>query len=202
MIAIIDYDVGNLFSLSASLTHLEIPHVVSKKKEEIQGATHIILPGVGAFGDAAKLLFDSGLAEVVCDEAEKKPLLGICVGMQLLFEKGFEFGEHRGLGLLEGEVHPIKDGLTEPLKVPHMGWNNLSFQKESKLFTHISEGSHVYFVHSYSAKTPEHYISSTAEYGGKITASVEKGHVYGTQFHPEKSGEVGLNLLKAFYEIK
>lgn len=201
MIAIIDYDVGNLFSLSASLQHLEIPHVVTKKKEEIEQATHIILPGVGAFGDAAKLLFASGLAETVKEQGTKKPLLGICVGMQLLFEKGFEFGEHAGLGLLEGEVHPIKISMNKNLKVPHMGWNRLNITKKSPILKYVPEHGYVYFVHSYGAITGHDYITSTAEYAMDITASVEKNNIYGCQFHPEKSGEVGLNILKAFYEI-
>lgn len=201
MIAIIDYDVGNLFSLSASLSHLEIPHVITKKKEEISQASHIILPGVGAFGDAATLLFQSGLADIVKEEAQKKPLLGICVGMQLLFEKGFEFGEHSGLGLLKGEVHPIEKSMKDDLKVPHMGWNKLNIKGNSPILRYVPENGYVYFVHSYSAETLEENITSTADYAMDIVASVENNNIFGCQFHPEKSGEVGLNILKAFYEI-
>lgn len=202
MIAIIDYGVGNLFSLSASLSHLEIPHVITHDIAEMKNASHLLLPGVGAFEDAATLLFQSGMAEVVKEEGQKKPLMGICVGMQLLFEKSFEFGEHTGLGLLKGEVHPIKDSLKGDLKVPHMGWNKLQLRKESPILRYVKEGDSVYFVHSYAAKTEEAYITSTAEYGMDITATVEQGNIYACQFHPEKSGEVGLKILKAFYEIE
>ncbi len=201
MIAMIDYGVGNLFSLSASLTQLKIPHVVTNKQEEIAKASHIILPGVGAFGDAAKLLFDSGMAEVVLSQAKEKPLLGICVGMQLLFEKSYEFGEHKGLGLLEGAVHPIKEQMSQPLKVPHMGWNKLQIRQKTGVLAHTAEGAHVYFVHSYSAICPTDYVTSTAEYAMEVTATVEKNNIYGCQFHPEKSGNVGLTMLDTFYQI-
>lgn len=202
MLAVIDYGVGNLFSLSASLEHLQIPHEVTCDPEKIASASHIILPGVGAFGDAAQKLFGSGMGEVVLAQAKKKPLLGICVGMQLLFEKSFEFGEHQGLGLLEGEVHPIGASMSAPLKVPHMGWNALDIRQHSGVLKDTVQGSHVYFVHSYGAKCPEEYITSTADYAMDIVATVEKGSIYGCQFHPEKSGDVGLSMLKTFYEIK
>lgn len=206
MIAIIDYGVGNLFSVSASLQHLNIPHQVTKDISVIQTATHILLPGVGAFGDASKQLFDSGLGEVVKEQARKKPLLGICVGMQLLFDTGYEFGEHSGLGLISGSVSAISDDFNEnqrnSLKIPHMGWNSLKFEKKSPLFTSIKEGDAVYFVHSFHGKTEQEFISSTVEYGIEITATVERGHIYGCQFHPEKSGDVGLQILKSFYESK
>lgn len=201
MIAIIDYGVGNLFSLSASLAQLQIPYVVTNKEEEIAKASHIILPGVGAFGDAAQLLFASGMAEVVLSQAKVKPLLGICVGMQLLFEKSYEFGEHKGLGLLEGAVQPIKEQMSQPLKVPHMGWNKLQIRQKTGVLAHTAEGAHVYFVHSYSAICPSEYVTSTAEYAMEVTATVEKNNIYGCQFHPEKSGNVGLTMLDTFYKI-
>lgn len=206
MIAIIDYGVGNLFSVSASLEHLGIPHQVTKEISAIESATHILLPGVGAFGDASKQLFDSGLAEIVKEQSAKKPLLGICVGMQLLFDVGHEFGEHSGLGLIPGSVGAISDDFSESqknsLKIPHMGWNSLRFRKESPLFSSIQQGDAVYFVHSFHGKTSEEFISSTVEYGIEITATVERGHIFGCQFHPEKSGTVGLQILKSFYETK
>lgn len=206
MIGIIDYGVGNLFSLSASLTHLKIENVVTKDPETIAKASHLILPGVGAFGDASKQLFDSGLAEIVVEQAKIKPLMGICLGMQLLFETGHEFGTHKGLGLLSGEVVPMVESFSEQqkldLKVPHMGWNALKFTQNSPLFTKIQEGEAVYFVHSFYAKTEAKNISSTAEYGIPITATVESGHIFGCQFHPEKSGKVGLHILQSFYETK
>lgn len=201
MISIVDYGVGNLFSLSASLKHLDIPHVITNNAEEIQAASHLILPGVGAFGDASALLFASGMAEIVVKESQNKPLLGICVGMQLLFDKSYEFGEHKGLGLIEGAVHPIKESMNQPLKVPHMGWNKLNIQQKSPILKYLSPSDYVYFVHSYGAKTKAEYLTSTANYAMEITATVAKGSVYGCQFHPEKSGEVGLKILKAFYEI-
>lgn len=202
MIAIIDYGVGNLFSLCASLSQLKIPHKITKNQAEIAQATHIILPGVGAFGDASEKLFQSGMADVVISESKNKPLLGICVGMQLLFQESYEFGKHPGLGLLEGAVHPIESHMECPLKVPHMGWNRLKFHKNSPILSEIKENSYVYFVHSYSAHTKEEFVSSSAEYGMDVVATVEKNNIFGCQFHPEKSGEVGLQILKAFYEIQ
>lgn len=204
MIAIVDYGVGNLFSLSASLTHLGIENVVTKEESVFEQASHIILPGVGAFGDASEKLKSSGLSDVVKTQGKKKPMMGICLGMQLLFEKGYEFGEHKGLGLISGSVVPIQDDFSEEmknqLKVPHMGWNALNFTKSSPIFKYCKQGDSVYFVHSFYGKTQSAYVSSTAEYGFDVTASVERGHIFGCQFHPEKSGKVGLGILKAFYE--
>lgn len=200
MIAIIDYGVGNLFSLCASLKKLEIPMIVTKDKEEIEKATHVILPGVGAFGDATQALHDSGLFETVRDT--KKPLMGICLGMQLLFEEGHEFGIHKGLARIKGTVVPMSDEITKDLKIPHMGWNKLNKKNDSKILKYVSEEDAVYFVHSFYAKTDEENITSTAEYDINITASVQKENVFGCQFHPEKSGDVGLSILKAFYEYK
>ena len=199
MIAVVDYGVGNLFSLSSSLSAIGAQAVVTGDAEVIRSADKILLPGVGAFEDAAKKLRESGLADVVCEEAKAgKPLLGICLGMQLLFERSFEYGEHSGLGLLHGSVVPMAGRIPEDLKVPHMGWNKLEFTKSSRLFAHIREGDFVYFVHSYFAADCPDSVSSVAEYGEKLTASVELGNIYGCQFHPEKSGQVGLNILKAF----
>lgn len=204
MIAIIDYGVGNLFSLAASLTHLKIENVVTADPNIIEKASHIILPGVGAFGDASQQLFSSGLGDILKEQSEKKPFMGICLGMQLLFETGHEFGTHKGLGFIPGEVVPMAEDFSEEhkskLKVPHMGWNSLTFTQNSPLFSKIKEGDSVYFVHSFYGKTDSSFISSTAEYGIPITATVEKGHIFGCQFHPEKSGKVGLNILSAFYE--
>lgn len=202
MIAIIDYGVGNLFSLSASLNYLNIDCKVTSNKEEINNASHIILPGVGAFGDASKLLFNSGLGDIVIENSSKKPLMGICLGMQLLFEKGYEFGEHKGLDLIKGDIVPIKDNMTSDLKVPHMGWNKLNItNKSTPILKYTKENDSVYFVHSFYAKTDSNNITSVSEYDIPITATVEKDNIFGCQFHPEKSGDVGLNILKAFSEI-
>ncbi len=202
MIAIANYEVGNLFSLSSSLTHIGIPHVITAKEEDFEKASHIILPGVGAFGDASDMLFKSGLADIILKYAHKKPLLGICVGAQLLFDYGYEFGKFKGLGLIPGDIVNIKEDMKEDLKIPHIGWNSLKFTQESPLFKHIKDGDYVYFVHSYHARTTGQYISSTSPYGMDITASVQNGNIFGTQFHPEKSGNVGLAILKAFYEYE
>ena len=202
MIAIIDYGVGNLFSLKSSLLAVGADAVVTSDENVIRSADKVILPGVGAFEDAAKKLRDSGLARVVVEEAEKgKPILGICLGMQLLFEKSFEYGEHKGLGLIPGEVRPIAEVIGEGLKIPHIGWNQLSFGgAKNPLFKYINEGDCVYFVHSYYAAKCDDFVIARAEYGAPLTASVAKGNVMGCQFHPEKSGEVGLKILKAFCE--
>ena len=203
MIAIVDYGVGNLFSLESSFRAIGAEVTVTGDAEVIRSADRIILPGVGAFEDAAAKLFASGLAEVVIDEAKSgKPLLGICLGMQMLFEKSLEYGEHRGLGLIKGEIRPISEVISEGLKIPHIGWNSLSFgKKKSELFKYLNEGDFVYFVHSFSgAKCAESTIATT-EYGGTLVAAVGSGNVYGCQFHPEKSGEVGLKILKAFSEM-
>lgn len=202
MIAIINYGVGNLFSLNASLKHLNIDCIITDDKEEIEKADHIILPGVGAFGDASKLLFESGLGEIILENANKKPIMGICLGMQLLFEKGHEFGTHKGLGLIEGEIIPIKDNIKSDLKVPHMGWNKLELTNNSPILKYVKNGNSVYFVHSFYAKTNEKFITSISEYEIDITATVQKNNIFGCQFHPEKSGEIGLSILKAFSEYK
>lgn len=202
MIAIVDYGVGNLFSLHSSLKAVGAETVVTSDKAVIENAEKIILPGVGAFADAAEKLKNSGLDEVVKAEVKKgKPLMGICLGMQMLFERSFEYGEHKGLCLLEGDVVPMKGYIDESLKIPHIGWNALHFVKENPLFRYCKEGDFVYFVHSYFATRCEDGVVATADYGKPLTAAVAKGNVYGCQFHPEKSGEVGLKILKAFCEI-
>ena len=201
MIAIIDYGVGNLFSLRSSLNKIGADTVVTADPAIIAKADKLILPGVGAFADAAKKLRDSGLDAVIKAEAAAgKPIMGICLGMQMLFEKSFEYGEHEGLGLLKGSVIPMEGTVPAGLKIPHIGWNALHFQKESPLFRYIREGDCVYFVHSYYASGCEDSLIATAEYGAELTAAVVKDNVMGCQFHPEKSGEVGLNILKAFCE--
>jgi len=202
MIAIIDYGVGNLFSLESSFKAIGEQAIVTNDKKVIECADKIVLPGVGAFGDAAEKLFSSGLGQVVIDQANSgKPLLGICLGMQLLFEKSFEYGEYKGLGLIKGEIRPIKEVIGNDLKIPHIGWNALKFVGEkSQIFKYLKEGDHVYFVHSYYGANCDSVIA-VSEYGALLTAAVGKGNVYGCQFHPEKSGEVGLKILKAFCEV-
>ena len=202
MIAIIDYGVGNLFSLKSSFAAIGQEAVVTSDPEVIEAADRVILPGVGAFGDAAQKLRQSGMAQVVKDQAAKgKPIMGICLGMQLLFDKSCEYGEHEGLGLIHGEIRPIAEVIDPGLKIPHIGWNALIMKKQSALFKYLSEGDCVYFVHSYYAADCDENTTATAEYSAELTASVENGNVYGCQFHPEKSGEVGLNILRAFCEI-
>lgn len=201
MIAILDYGVGNLFSLVSSLKMIGADAVVTGDPEVIRAADKLILPGVGAFADAARKLRDSGLDRVLCEEAEKgREIMGICLGMQLLFEKSYEYGEHRGLGLLSGSVVPMEGQIPRDLKIPHIGWNALHFQKSHKLMKYIKEGDCVYFVHSYYAEGCEDSLLATAEYGKELTAMVGRGNVMGCQFHPEKSGSVGLNILRAFCE--
>ncbi len=204
MIAIVDYGVGNLFSLKSSLLSLSADVKVCKTAEEIKSADKIILPGVGAFKDAARKLRATGLDKVIVEEVKKgKKLLGICLGMQLLFEKSFEYGEHKGLGLIKGEIVPLLGEISRDLKIPHMGWNALDFTKnETPIFKNIKNGDHVYFVHSFYAKTSAENITATAEYDINVTASVQAGNVFGCQFHPEKSGEVGLKILKAFCDLE
>lgn len=200
MIAVIDYGVGNMFSLCRSLEKVGADSIVTSDFEQIKRADKLILPGVGAFGDAAKLIRQNGLDKLIIDEcAAGKPLLGICLGMQLLFDKSYEYGEHSGLGLIGGEVLPLADYVSG-LKIPHMGWNSLDFVDDNPLFKSLNQGAFVYFVHSYFAKCNEG-LSATADYGIKVTAAVRKGNVYGVQFHPEKSGETGLKILKNFNEI-
>ena len=205
MIAIIDYGVGNLFSLKSSFTFIDKEAVVTGDPEVIEKCDRIILPGVGAFSDAAKKLKESGLGDIVKEQAAKgKPVLGICLGMQLLFEKSYEYGEHEGLGLIKGNVRPIADVVGKELKIPHIGWNALIFPKDkekSPLYKYTDEGDFVYFVHSYYAADCDESITAVSEYGAMITASVQNGNIYGAQFHPEKSGNVGLGILKAFCEI-
>ena len=203
MVAIVDYGVGNLFSLAASFSKIGKEACVTSDEAVIRAASHILLPGVGAFEDAAAKLFESGLGAVVCDEAKKgKPILGICLGMQLLFEKSYEYGEHRGLGLIPGSIRPIEGVIPKELKIPHIGWNALKLSRECPIFKNIKSGDCVYFVHSYYADTDEEWICATAEYGAFLTAAVQRGNIYGCQFHPEKSGEVGLSILSAFCETE
>ena len=203
MIVIVDYGVGNLFSLVSSFKSIGVDAILTSDKNVIQSADKIILPGVGAFGDASDKLFSSGLAEIVISEAKKgKPVLGICLGMQLLLEKSFEYGEHKGLGLIKGEIRPVKDVIPNTLKIPHIGWNALKFKGEkSPIFKYLKDGDFVYFVHSYYGANCDESVIATAEYGAHITAAVQSGNVYGCQFHPEKSGDVGLKILKAFCEL-
>ena len=205
MIAIIDYGVGNLFSLKSSLKQLGLEAVVTADADTIRKADRLILPGVGAFADAMAKLEATGLVPVMKEEAEKKPLLGICLGMQLLFEKSYEYGEHAGLGLIPGVVCPLADDLADPnLKVPHIGWNALDIvpgRENDPLFKYIKDGEYVYYVHSYYAKNCAASTLATSEYSIPVTGAVRQGLVYGTQFHPEKSGDTGLRLLKAFAEL-
>lgn len=197
MIAIIDYGVGNLFSLTQSLNKIGAENVITSDKTVIKKADKLILPGVGAFGDAIKRLNESGLSDIIKEQAKQgKPLLGICLGMQLLFDKNFEYGTHEGLGLISGQVVPIKDYVSE-VKIPHMGWNSLKIVDDNPLLKGINDGDYVYFVHSFFAKCTEG-LSATTDYGISLTAAVRKNNVYGMQFHPEKSGEVGLRMLKNF----
>ena len=201
MIAIIDYGVGNLFSLKSSLKSIGVQAVITDDESVIRSADKLILPGVGAFGDAAKKLRESGLDKVIVDEAKKgKELMGICLGMQLLFEKSYEYGEHTGLGLLKGEIVPMENSIPSQLKIPHIGWNALHIVKNSHLFRYIKEDDCVYFVHSYYADGCEDSLIATAEYGKELTAAVQNGNVMGCQFHPEKSGNVGISILRAFCE--
>lgn len=203
MIAVIDYGVGNLFSLCSSLYSIGADAVVTSDKDKIRSADKLILPGVGAFADAAEKLRADGLDELVCERAAAGvDIMGICLGMQLLFDESHEYGTHRGLGLLRGKVVPIKGAVPDSLKIPHIGWNALHFQKNSDLFRYINENDCVYFVHSYWATECEDSVIATAEYGRELTAAVQRDNVMGCQFHPEKSGNVGLGILRAFCERK
>ncbi len=202
MLAIIDYGVGNIFSLYSSFKFIGEDVVLTNDKKVIDSCSHIILPGVGAFADAKRKLDESGMADVVKEQVKTgKPLMGICLGMQMLFDKSLEYGEHAGLGLIGGSVMPISDVIPSDLKIPHIGWNALDFTRESKLFKYINNGDHVYFVHSFYAADCAKDTIAVSEYGAPLTAAVAKDNVYGCQFHPEKSGEVGLNILKAFCEL-
>ena len=201
MIAILDYGVGNLFSLRSSLACIGAEAVVTPDEKVFRQADYLLLPGVGAFGDAAEKLRQSGLDQVLREEVEKgKPLLGICLGMQLLFDRSLEFGVHQGLGLLRGEVRPIGEVIPKELKIPQIGWNNLHFTREHPLFRYVKEGDSVYFVHSYYAADCAESLVAETEYGAPLTAAVALDNVMGCQFHPEKSGKVGLGILKAFAE--
>lgn len=204
MVAVVDYGVGNLFSLSSSLKAIGADAEVTGERGKIEAADKIILPGVGAFSDAKKKLDEAGLTEVIIERANAGvPLMGICLGMQLLFEKSFEYGEHDGLGLIKGRVIPMQGVIDSALKIPHIGWNALHFtEHKSDLFKYINENDCVYFVHSFFADECEENTIATAEYSKELTAAVQRDNVYGCQFHPEKSGEVGLKILKAFCEVK
>ena len=203
-VAIVDYGVGNLFSLQSSFAAIGAAAAVTSDAGEIAAAERVVLPGVGAFGDAADKLRESGLGKAVLDAAAAgKPLLGVCLGMQLLFDRGLEHGEHAGLGLIPGEVRPIAEVIPAEYKIPHIGWNSLDFRGvSSPLFRYIHEKDHVYFVHSYYAAGCAAHTIATAEYGAPLTAAVQRGNVFGCQFHPEKSGTVGLNILRAFCEVR
>ena len=201
MTVILDYGVGNLFSLRSSFAVIGEESVITSDGAVIERADRIILPGVGAFKDAMEKLKASGLVSSLRKAAAKgTPILGICLGMQLLFEKSYEYGEHEGLGFLKGVVKPIP---AKGLKIPHMGWNALDFGgSKHPLFKYLSQGDYVYFVHSYAAVGCESSVIALTEYGAPVTAAVAKGNVMGCQFHPEKSGDVGLKILKAFCEMK
>ena len=203
MIAVINYGVGNLFSLTGSLEHLGIDAVVTSDIEKIKNADRIILPGVGAFSDAKQKLVDTGLIPVLNEEVKKgKPLLGICLGMQMLFEKSFEYGEHTGLGYIKGEVCPLNTDISSELKVPHIGWNKLIIKdKSNPMLKYTNEGDYVYYVHSFYAKNCEESLVAYSEYGVNVPGLVNNQNVFGAQFHPEKSGKVGLSMLKAFNEV-
>ncbi len=199
MIAIIDYGLGNVFSLSSSLRYLDLDCEITRDPQHIAAADRIILPGVGAYGDAMAKLNDTGLIPVLQKQASQgKPFMGICLGMQLLFENSFEFGFHAGLGLLKGSVKPISEVIPASLKIPQIGWNALSILHPSPLFRFIRNGDYVYFVHSYHATGCEDSLLGTCDYGAPLTAAVQKENVFGCQFHPEKSGSVGLSILRAF----
>lgn len=202
MVAIVDYGVGNLFSLKSSFSAIGANAVVTSSKSELASADSIILPGVGAFRDAAKKLKDSGLEDTVISLAENgKPLMGICLGMQLLFEKSFEYGEHKGLGLIKGEIRPIETVIPKGYKIPHIGWNSLEIKKPSPIFENVNNGEYVYFVHSYYAADCENSVTAVSDYGAPLTAAVQSGNVFGCQFHPEKSGETGLKILRSFVAL-
>ena len=202
MIAIIDYGVGNLFSLTSSLAYLGLESKVTGQPQEIEAADRIILPGVGAFGDAMDKLNQTGLVPLIRSQAEKKPLLGICLGMQLLFEKSCEYGEHQGLGFVKGEIASLAEDLPDKtLKVPHIGWNALHIRRQDPLLRYIRDGEYVYYVHSFYGKNCAESTLADSEYGLTVTGVVRSGLVWGTQFHPEKSGDTGLRILKAFGEL-
>ncbi len=204
MVAIVDYGVGNLFSLSSSFAAIGFEAVVTGDAQVIRRADRILLPGVGAFSDAIAKLRETGLIPVIMEETQKgKPLLGICLGMQLLFQKSFEYGEYEGLGLIPGEIRPISDVISPDLKIPHIGWNALHFSPtRSEIFKYLKEEDYVYFVHSYYGTGCDGFVTATTEYSASLTAAVQNKNVYGCQFHPEKSGDVGLKILRAFCELE
>ena len=203
MTAVLDYGVGNLFSLQSSLRVLGLETEVTGQAEKLRAADRIILPGVGAFGDARAKLDETGLVPVLLEEAERKPLLGICLGMQLLFDRSFEYGEHPGLGLIPGDVAELREDLVDKtLKIPHMGWNRLETAKEDPLFRYFQNGEYVYYVHSFYARNCRESTLGVSQYGNlAVTGVVRRENVWGTQFHPEKSGDAGLRLLRAFAEL-
>ena len=203
MIAVIDYGVGNLFSLKSSLDYTGLQNIFTNSENEIRNADALILPGVGAFRDAIDILNKTGLGRIIKEEAGNgKKILGICLGMQLLFDKSYEYGEYQGLGLIKGDIVSIKNELeNKKLKVPHMGWNSLEFQKEDKILKYINENEYVYYVHSYYAKKCDDSVIASSDYDVKIPGIVKNENIYGIQFHPEKSGKTGLNILKAFGEM-
>ena len=203
MVAIIDYGVGNLFSLKSSFAAIGEAAIVTADPEELKKADRLILPGVGAFGDAAAKLRESGLDKVLIEEVQKgKPLMGICLGMQMLLDISFEYGEHKGLGLIPGEIRPISDVIPADLPIPQIGWNALRLKGEKHpIFKYVKDGDHVYFVHSYYGANCDESVIADTEYGAYLTAAVARDNVCGCQFHPEKSGKVGLAILKAFCEI-
>jgi len=199
MIGIIDYGAGNLFSVKNALDFLGMESMISSSAEELKNADKLILPGVGAFPDAMRKLEQSGLIETIIEEAGKKPLLGICLGMQILFETGYEFTETKGLGLIPGKVDLIQ---APGLKIPHMGWSDVKLENDCPLSQGVKDGDRFYFVHSYKAVTDKQFVSLYGEYGEYIPGLVFRGNVYGTQFHPEKSGEIGLKMLRNFGGLK
>lgn len=202
MIGIVDYGVGNLYSLGSSLSALSLEYTVSGDSNALDMCDRIILPGVGAFADAALKLRQARLDKYLIEQAARgKPLMGICLGMQLLFDISYEFGEHKGLGLIGGKVCPLADCLPKELKVPHMGWNALNIVRDDSLLKYVKSGEYMYFVHSYYAKDSDADVIAYTDYGMPVTAAVRRGNVMGAQFHPEKSGAAGLAILKAFSEI-
>lgn len=201
-VAIVDYGVGNLKSVANALSYLGCSSCITADPAELERADAIILPGVGAFPDAADRLRSGGLDQHVLAQGQKKPVLGICLGMQLLFEKSYEYGEHPGLGFVQGEVCPLEPDLKDPaLKVPQIGWNALHILRDDPLFQYIQEGEYVYYVHSYYGRHCTASTLAVSDYSIPVTGVVRAGNVYGTQFHPEKSGDTGLRILKAFAEL-
>ena len=202
MIAILDYGVGNLFSLRFSLSCLGLESKLTADPGELRAADRIILPGVGAFGDAMDKLKDTGLVPLIREESQKKPLLGICLGMQLLFDESCEYGRHEGLGFVPGKIASLAEDLEDKrLKVPHIGWNALRIVRDDPLFKYVRDGEYVYYVHSFYGRDCAESTLATSEYGLTVTGVVRRGLVWGTQFHPEKSGDTGLRLLRAFGEL-